>query len=120
MSWFGEDDKVRKGDWPVWDYMMEYFPLAFLEEVRVAVIGNKQHNPGQRLHWAREKSTDQLNTAQRHLFDYYKAKKEGQVCPRDSTGKAVLAQTIWRLKAQLQLDREAELAQEKEHAGPAG
>ena len=110
MSWFGEIDKVRKSDWPVWDYIFGYFPLALLEEVKVAVIGNKQHNPGQKLHWAREKSTDQLNTAMRHLFDYHKAKSEGAYgpCPRDATGKALLAQAIWRLKAQLQLDREAE------------
>jgi hypothetical protein len=110
MSWFGEDDKVRKADWPVYDYMFEYFPLAYLEEVKVAVVGNRQHNPGQKLHWAREKSTDQLNTAMRHIFDYAKAKKDGQVCPRDSTGKAVLAQSIWRLKAALQLDAEQERA----------
>jgi hypothetical protein len=108
MSWFGEDDKVRKGDWPVYSYMFDYFPLAYLEEVRVAVVGNKQHNPGEPLRWAREKSTDQLNTCMRHLFDYAKAKKEGQVCPRDATGKSVLAQAIWRLKAQLQLDAEEE------------
>jgi hypothetical protein len=108
MSWFGEDDKVRKSDWPVWDYVFGYFPLALLEEVRVAVIGNNQHNPGQKLHWARHKSTDQLNTALRHIFDYAKAKQEGQVCPRDATGKSLLAQAVWRLKAQLQLDCEAE------------
>lgn len=108
MSWFSDDDKVRKGDWPIWDYMFSYFPLAWLEEVRVSVIGNKQHNPGQRLHWAREKSTDQLNTALRHLFDYAKARAEGATVPRDGKGMAVLAQAIWRLKAQLQLDLEEE------------
>jgi hypothetical protein len=113
MSWFGEDDKVRKNDWPIWDFMFGYFARAWLEVVRVAVVGNKQHNPGQRLHWAREKSTDQLNTAMRHLFDYAKAKAEGQIVPRDAKGMAVLAQSIWRLSAQLQLDLEAE-----EKAGP--
>jgi hypothetical protein len=108
MSWLPEDDKSRKADWPLWDYQFGYFPLAFLEEVRVSVEGNKQHNPGQRLHWAREKSTDQLNTAMRHLFDYAAAKQAGAICPRDKDGKSVLAQAIWRLKAQLQLDCETE------------
>jgi hypothetical protein len=111
MSWFTEDDKTRKGEWPVWDYMFKYFPLAWLEEVRVAVLGNKQHNPGQPLHWAREKSTDQLNTAFRHQFDYAEAKARGVVVPRDRDGKAQLAQAIWRLKAQLQLDLEEEARQ---------
>ena len=108
MSWFSDDDKERKGRWPVWDYLFKYFPLAFLEEVRVAVIGNEQHNPGQPLHWAREKSTDQLNTALRHQFDYAKLKAEGVIVPRDAKGNAVLAQAIWRLKAQLQRDLESE------------
>lgn len=112
MSWFTEDDKTRKGKWPVWDYMFKYFPLAFLEEVRVAVLGNEQHNPGQPLHWAREKSTDQLNTAFRHQFDYAEAKARGVVVPRDKDGKAQLAQAIWRLKAQLQLDLEEEARQQ--------
>lgn len=112
MSWFTEDDKIRKGDWPIWDYMFKYFPLAWLEEVRVAVIGNKQHNAGEPLHWAREKSKDQLNTALRHQFDYAKAKADGATVPRDLKGSAVLAQAIWRLKAQLQLDLEAEAKNE--------
>ena len=86
MSWFSDDDKERKGRWPVWDYLFKYFPLAFLEEVRVAVIGNEQHNPGQPLHWAREKSTDQLNAALRHQFDYAKLKAEGVIVPRDARG----------------------------------
>ena len=101
MSWFSDDDKERKGRWPVWDYLFKYFPLAFLEEVRVAVIGNEQHNPGQPLHWAREKSTDQLNTAFRHLFDY------GTGVKQDTDGVHHLAKAIWRLMAQLQLDVEA-------------
>ena len=108
MSWFGEDAPRRKSEWPVWDYMFKYFPLAFLEEVRVAVLGNKQHNAGQPLHWARGKSMDQLNTALRHLFDYAKAKADGVTVPRDAKGSAALAQAIWRLKAQLQLDLEEE------------
>jgi hypothetical protein len=108
MSWFTSDNKTRKTKWPVWDYMFKYFPLAFLEEVRVAVLGNEQHNPGQPLHWAREKSTDQLNTAMRHLFDYAEAKAKGVTMPRDEVGNAVLAQAVWRLKAQLQLDLEQE------------
>jgi hypothetical protein len=116
MSWFGTDYATRKNDWPIWDYIFDYFPLALLEEVRVAVLGNKQHNPGQKLHWAREKSTDQRNTALRHLFDYQKAKAEGVIVPRDEVGNSVLAQAIWRLKAQLQLDLEEEAKQKQ---GPA-
>ena len=94
-------DKERK-DLPLWDFMFGYFPDAFLEVVKVAVEGNKQHNPGEKLHWARGKSMDQMNTAFRHQFDY------GSGTPKDSDGCYHLAKAIWRLSAQLQLDIEAE------------
>ena len=63
------DDKARKA-LPIFTYLTEYFPDATLAEVGVSVAGNEQHNPGQPLHWARGKSTDQLNTAFRHLWDH--------------------------------------------------
>jgi len=86
----------------VWTFLMEYFPDAFLAVVEVAVAGNDQHNAGQKLHWAREKSTDQMNTAFRHMFDY------GTGLQKDSDGCYHLAKAVWRLSAQLQLDIEAD------------
>ncbi len=94
-----QDDQSRKA-LPLWSFMFEYFPDAWLEVVRVAVKGNQQHNPGEPLHWAREKSTDQMNTAFRHLFDYGKGIK------MDTDGVHHLAKAIWRLMAQLQLEVE--------------
>ncbi len=89
---------------PVFTYITEYFPDALLEEVRVSVAGNEQHNAGEPLHWAREKSTDQLDSAFRHLLDH----KRGNV--RDSDGQYHLAKAAWRIKAELQLliERERE------------
>lgn len=97
------DDKERKA-LPLWDFMFGYFPDAWLEVVKVAVEGNNQHNPGEKLHWARGKSMDQLNTAFRHQFDY------GRGVVRDSDGCYHLAKAVWRLMAQLQLDIEADRA----------
>ena len=97
------NDKERKA-LPIFSYQFEYFPDAFLAEVEVAVAGNDQHNPGQPLHWAREKSKDQMNCASRHIWDY------GRGVKRDTDGQWHLAKAIWRLKAQLQLDIEAERA----------
>lgn len=85
-------------------YLMEYFPDSFLAELEVAIAGNEQHNPGEPLHWARGKSMDQMNTAMRHMFDY------GSGVKKDIDGQYHLAKAIWRLKAQLQLDIEAERA----------
>lgn len=89
---------------PLWDFMFGYFPLAWLAVADVAVQGNKQHNPGEPLHWARHKSTDQLNTAFRHQFDH----GMGEV--RDTDGCYHLAKAIWRLSAELQLLIEKENA----------
>jgi hypothetical protein len=94
------DNEARKA-LPLWSFLMEYFPDAFVEVCKVAVVGNNQHNPGQPLRWAREKSTDQMNTAFRHLFDY------GRGTKMDVDGVLHLAKAIWRLSAQLQLDVEA-------------
>lgn len=86
----------------MYDFMFHYFPLAWLEIVKVAVAGNNQHNPGETLHWAREKSKDQMNTAFRHIFDY------GTGTKYDTDGRTHLGKAAWRLMAQLQLDLEAE------------
>ena len=94
------DAKARKA-LPVYTYITEYFPDALIAEVEVAVAGNEQHNPGEPLHWAREKSTDQLDCAQRHMLDHKKSH-------RDTDGQYHLAKAIWRLKAELQLVIEAE------------
>lgn len=87
---------------PLWTFLTEYFPDAFVEVARVAIIGNLQHNPGESLHWAREKSTDQMNTAFRHMWDYAMGSAV------DTDGAYHLAKAIWRLSAELQLDLERE------------
>lgn len=97
------DDKARKA-MPILTYLTEYFPDATLAEVAVSVAGNEQHNPGEPLHWAREKSKDQLNTAFRHMWDH----KRGTV--KDIDGQYHLAKAIWRLKAELQLQIERDNA----------
>lgn len=95
------EDKARKR-LQLWTFMFEYFPDAWLAVVEVAIKGNEQHNPGEPLHWAREKSTDQMNTAFRHQWDY------GRGIKKDTDGQWHLAKAIWRLSAQLQLDIEEE------------
>src|SRR5271166_4503768 len=47
----------------------DYFPLALLEIAKLSKVGNDQHNPGEPLHWARGKSTDQADTILRHLAE---------------------------------------------------
>lgn len=92
-------DAERK-EWQLDTFMFEYFPDAWLAVVQVAIAGNKQHNPGQPLHWARGKSTDQFNTAFRHYWE----RRRG--VHKDTDGQPHLAKAIWRLMARLQLDIE--------------
>ena len=90
------DDKARKA-LPIWDGVVMYFPDSVAAVAEVSRLGNEQHNPGEKLHWAREKSTDQMNTALRHMIDH------GQGNYRDTDGAWHLAKAIWRLCAELQL-----------------
>ena len=93
------DDKQRK-ELQYWTFLTEYFLKAWMAVANVAIAGNRQHNPGEKLHWAREKSKDQMNTAFRHQLDYAMGVK------KDTDGQYHLAKAIWRLSAQLQLDIE--------------
>jgi hypothetical protein len=70
-----------------------------LEVARVSYEGNLQHNPGQPLHWARGKSTDQDDTVLRHFLE------RGSV---DVDGMRHSAKMCWRALAILQLELEAE------------
>lgn len=87
---------------PIWTGFVMYFPDVIAEVARVSRIGNDQHNPGEPLHWARDKSTDQMNTAFRHMVDH------AQGARYDTDRARHLAKAIWRLCAACQLDIEAE------------
>ena len=94
-----DEAKKRKGT-PLYSGVIKYFPDALMEVAKVSQVGNDQHNPNEPLHWAREKSTDQLDCAARHLTDHAR----GDVF--DDDGMRHLAKAAWRILAQLQLDLE--------------
>jgi hypothetical protein len=90
------DDKARKA-LPIFRGPLMYFPDALLALAAVCKAGNDQHNPGEPLHWAREKSTEQMDTALRHMIDH------GTGTVVDIDGTYHLAKAAWRLLAELQL-----------------
>ena len=90
------DAKARK-DVPMARGLLDYFPDALAAVAELSRIGNDQHNPGQPMHWAREKSTDHADCAVRHLVDRGKLDTDGV---RHSTKLA------WRALALLQLELE--------------
>ena len=65
---FGTNAEERKG-YPMKRGLLDYFPRALAAVARVSYIGNKQHNPGEPLHWAKEKSTDHEDCIIRHLME---------------------------------------------------
>lgn len=90
--------------------VLDYFPDAIAEVAIVSRIGNEQHNPGQPLHWAKEKSTDEANSLVRHLLERGKRdKKDGQ---RHS------AKVAWRALALLQREIETEREQDQKEKDP--
>lgn len=97
----GNDRTTRKAT-QLFMGVVKYFPDALECVARVSWVGNQVHNPGEPLHWAKEKSTDHLNSACRHISDYAK----GEQIDAESN-QYVLAHAAWRVLAQLQLDIEA-------------
>jgi hypothetical protein len=91
------DAPARKGI-PIATGVLDYFPLAIAAVARCSKQGNDQHNPGQPLHWAREKSTDHADCIARHLLE------RGTI---DTDGIPHSAKLAWRALALLQLEEEA-------------
>jgi len=91
------DSQARK-DVPITTGVFDYFPAALAYVARVSKAGNDKHNPGEPLHWARGKSTDQADAIGRHLID------RGGVDP--DTGLRHSGELAWRALALLQLELE--------------
>jgi len=100
---------VQPGDWlnslsseerkqvPLWTALFGYFPDAMAALARHAYISNEKHNPGQKVHWAREKSKDHEDCAMRHLASLGK---------RDTDGQRHAFGLLWRAAAIAQLEIE--------------
>jgi hypothetical protein len=94
----------RKAE-PVFSGVLAYFPDALCEVAACSKAGNDKHNPGEPLHWAKEKSTDETDACARHLVD----RARGEVRdPEDNVRH--LAKVAWRALAALQREIEAERA----------
>ena len=92
-------EPAERKKYPISSGVLDYFPSALIEVAKVSYQGNLQHNPGQPLHWARGKSTDQDDTIIRHFLE------RGKV---DIDGMRHSAKLAWRALALLQLELEAE------------
>lgn len=93
------DSDARK-EIPIFSGVLNYFPLAIAAVARLSKRGNDKHNPGQPLHWSRDKSQDHADCIARHLIDV-ETLVNGE--PEHAMGLA------WRALALLQLAEEKRL-----------
>jgi hypothetical protein len=66
--WDMMDSQERKKR-RVFTGMLQYFPDACMEVGYISYIANEQHNPGQPMHWAKDKSIGEGDEIVRHLMD---------------------------------------------------
>lgn len=124
-SIFGHDYQGRK-NLPLFFFLTRYFPKALVEVTKVCVAGNAQHNkelPLFDINWSRGKSTDQLNTALRHMMDHATSGPFDQEPPEvlaaigadGASGTYHLAKAAWRILAELELtiEKQQEIKQEE-------
>jgi hypothetical protein len=92
-----ENKAVERKATPVFSGVLKYFPDAIMEVARCSQVGNDQHNPDQPLHWAREKSGDELDALARHLIG---------AGTMDDDGVRHSTKVAWRALANLQKELE--------------
>jgi hypothetical protein len=107
------DSKARKG-MPVWSGCFMYFPDALLAVAEHSRKANEKHNPGEPIHWSRDKSKDHADCVARHLLDI--GKNWTEIDPEFGSLHAVAL--AWRALAlaQIAIERQSEVAQR----GPQG
>lgn len=90
------DDSGARKRVPLAAGLFDYFPDALAEIARHSWEGNEKHNPGEPLHWAREKSSDHRDCILRHFLD---------AGPSGSSDSRIehLRALAWRALAELQL-----------------
>jgi hypothetical protein len=97
-------DSAGRKKYPITTGVLDYFPDAIAEVAHVSVVGNDQHNPGQPLHWSKDKSNDHADCIGRHLIE------RGTI---DVDGVRHSAKLAWRALANLQIELEELAAAER-------
>ncbi len=91
-------DSLERKNTPICTGVFDYFPKALAYVSQVSKAGNDKHNPGQPLHWAKDKSTDHPDCIARHLIE------RGTRDPED--GKRHSGKLAWRALANLEIELE--------------
>lgn len=94
-------DSAERKAYPLYRGLLRYFPAACAAVARVSKIGSDKHNPGEEMHHARSKSTDQEDCIMRHLTDL--AEDFGKGVGRDENGIPQVDYIAWRALALCQI-----------------
>jgi len=92
------NDKQERKEHPIATGFIDYFPRAVAAVANLSHVGNEQHNPGEPLHWAREKSNDHPDCLMRHFV------QRGTV---DDDGVPHSVKVAWRAMAIAEIELEA-------------
>jgi len=92
-----EQDATKRKDLPICTGVIDYFPAALAALATHSKQGNDKHNPGEPMHWARDKSTDHADCLMRHVIERGGFDEDGN---RHSVALA------WRALALLQTELE--------------
>ena len=87
-------DKAERKKHPIFSGVLAYFPRTIIALAKCSWVGNEQHNPGEKLHWARGKSNDHEDCMLRHTM-------EGDALDDDGIYHCVKA--AWRALARAEL-----------------
>lgn len=98
-------DRQARKEIPMARGLLDYFPDALIAVAELSFIGNEQHNPGEELHWAKDKSTDHADCILRHLIE------RGAI---DTDGVRHATKVAWRGLALLQIELDKVKAEDKE------
>lgn len=100
------EDSLQRKAAPVFSGVLAYFPDALAEVAALSRAGNDKHNPGEPLHWSKEKSADDDDCIIRHALNVAK----GDVFDESYPGQAIRhrAAMAWRALAGLQRELDAE------------
>lgn len=98
MSAITQDKQGRKNA-PMARGLLDYFPAALAGVAECSRLANEQHNPGEEMHWARDKSSDHADCIIRHLIERDAV---------DEDGIPHIAKVAWRALAAAQEYYEAQ------------
>jgi hypothetical protein len=90
-------DHATRKTYPLGQFMVKYFPRTLMALAHLSLVANEQHNPGEPMHWSREKSGDHLDCAARHMLDVGKI---------DVDGERHTVKWVWRAMALAELELE--------------